>query len=276
MTKINASDVSKLRKITGAGMMDCKDALNKAGGDFEKAKEIIREKGLAIANKRADREASEGVVLAKTSADKKTGVIISLNCETDFVAKNQDFVNLANKVLDLAMENSPETLEDLNNFETDGVKLSDMIVERSGVTGEKIEVSYYAKIIAETVSAYVHMGSRLATIVGFNQEVDETVGLNIAMQITAMNPVAIDRDSVPNDVVEQELRIGREQARNEGKPENILDKIAEGKLQKFFKENTLLNQQFVVSEDKITVKQYLEGIDKNLTVTDFKRYGLDN
>ncbi len=276
MTKISASDVSKLRKVTGAGMMDCKDALNKAEGDFDKAKEIIREKGLAIANKRADRDASEGAVLAKTSSDKKMGVIITLNCETDFVAKNQDFVDLANKILGLAIENSPESLEDLKNIKTDGLTLNDLIVERSGVTGEKIEISYYEKIEAEFVSSYIHMGNRLATIVGFNKVVDDTVGLNIAMQITAMNPVAIDKDSVPKDVVEMELKVGREQARNEGKPESILDKIAEGKLQKFFKESTLLNQQFVVSEDKISVKQYLEGIDKDLTVTDFKRYGLDN
>lgn len=276
MTKISAADVSKLRKITGAGMMDCKKALNDANGDFDKAKELIREKGLAIANKRADREATEGAVLSITSDDNKTGVIIALNCETDFVAKNDDFVALANKILNLALENLPESLEELKNIETDGKKLEDLVVERSGVTGEKIEISYYEKINAEYVSSYIHMGNKLATIVGFNKVVSEEVGNNIAMQITAMSPVSIDPDSVPENIIEEELRIGREQARNEGKPEELLDKIAQGKLQKFFKESTLLNQQFVVSEDKITVKQYLQSVEKDLTVTAFKRYGLAN
>ncbi len=276
MTNISATDVSKLRKITGAGMMDCKKALVDANGDFEKAKEIIREKGLAIANKRADREATEGAVLAKTSGDNKTGVIITLNCETDFVAKNNDFLALAHKVLDLALEKLPANLEDLKNIETDGRKLEEIVIERSGVTGEKIEISYYEKINAEFVSSYIHMGNKLATIVGFNKIADNSIGNNIAMQITAMNPVAIDPNTVPKDIIEQELKIGREQAKNEGKSEELLDRIAQGKLQKFYKENTLLEQQFVVGDDKISVKQYLQDNDKELTVTDFKRFGLGN
>lgn len=276
MTKISAADVSKLRKITGAGMMDCKKALTEAEGDFERAKELIREKGLAIANKRADREATEGAVLAKASDDKKTGVIVCLNCETDFVAKNEDFVALANSITDIALEKLPENLEALNAVEMNGLTLEALTIERSGVTGEKIEISYYEKVNAEYISTYIHMGNKLATIVGFSKEVDEKTGLDIAMQITAMNPVAIDEKSVPQTVVEQELKIGREQARNEGKPEELVEKIAMGKLQKFYKESTLLNQDFVVSEDKMSVKQYLQSKDKELTITDFKRYGLSN
>lgn len=276
MTNIKASDVSKLRKITGAGMMDCKDALKKADGDFDRAKDIIREKGLAIANKRADREASEGASLAKTNDNNTEGVLISLNCETDFVAKNEDYLKLANKILDIALEKLPETLEELKKIEIDGTSIEDIVAERSGVTGEKIELGYYDKVKAEYVSPYIHMGNKLATIVGFNQVVDPTVGLNIAMQITAMNPVAIDKDSVPQNIIDEELKVGREQAKNEGKPDNLLDKIAEGKLQKFFKENTLLNQQFVVSEEKQTVQQYLQSINKDLKIVDFKRFGLAN
>jgi elongation factor Ts len=276
MTKISAADVSKLRKITGAGMMDCKKALTEAEGDFERAKELIREKGLAIANKRADREATEGAVLAKASDDKKTGVIVCLNCETDFVAKNEDFVALANSITEIALEKLPENLEALKAVEMNGLTLEALTIERSGVTGEKIEISYYEKVNAEYISTYIHMGNKLATIVGFSKEVDEKTGLDIAMQITAMNPVAIDEKSVPQTVVEQELKIGREQARNEGKPEELVEKIAMGKLQKFYKESTLLNQDFVVSEDKMSVKQYLQSKDKELTITDFKRYGLSN
>ncbi len=276
MTKISAADVSKLRKITGAGMMDCKKALTEAEGDFERARELIREKGLAIANKRADREATEGAVLAKSSEDKKTGVIVCLNCETDFVAKNEDFVALANKITDIALEKLPENLDALKAVENDGLTLEALTIERSGVTGEKIEISYYEKVSAEYISTYIHMGNKLATIVGFNKEVDEKTGLDIAMQITAMNPVAIDEKSVPQEVIEQELKIGREQARNEGKPEDLVERIAMGKLQKFYKENTLLNQDFVVSDDKQSVKQYLQVKDKELTITDFRRYGLTN
>lgn len=276
MTKISAADVSKLRKLTGAGMMDCKKALKDAEGDFDKAKDIIREKGLAIANKRSDREASEGAVIAKASSDNKNGIIITLNCETDFVAKNDDFVELANNIAEIAIEKLPANLDELKGLELKGQTIENLVTERSGVTGEKIELAYYEKIQAEYVSTYIHMGNKLATIVGFSKPVNDEVGLNIAMQITAMNPVAIDQDSVPNDIIEQELKIGREQAKNEGKPEELLDRIAQGKLQKFFKENTLLNQEFVSSDDKSSVKQYLQSIDKELKVTDFKRFALSS
>jgi len=276
MSNITAADVSKLRKITGAGMMDCKKALTEADGDFERAKELIREKGLAIANKRADREASEGAVIATVTEDKKTGVIIALNCETDFVAKNEDFVALAEKILNIAIEKQPANLNELKNIETEGKTIEAQVIERSGLTGEKMELAYYDKINAEFVQQYIHMGNKLATIVGFNKIVsDEQVAKDVAMQIAAMNPVAVDKDNVPDQVIEQELTIGREQARNEGKPENMLEKIAQGKLNKFFKESTLLNQEFV-KEGKITVKDYLRRIDSELTVTEFKRFGLNN
>jgi elongation factor Ts len=276
MSNITAADVSKLRKITGAGMMDCKKALTEANGDFERAKELIREKGLAIANKRADREASEGAVIATVSADKKTGVLIALKCETDFVAKNEDFVDLAEKILNVALENKPANLEELKNLKIDGQSIDELVTERSGLTGEKMELAYYDIINAEYVQNYIHMGNKLSTLVGLNKSIeDEQVAKDVAMQIAAMNPVSIDKDDVPAEVIEQELTIGREQARNEGKPENMLEKIAQGKLNKFFKESTLLNQEFV-KEGKITVKDYLKKHDNELTVTEFKRYGLNN
>lgn len=275
MANITASDVSKLRQMTGAGMMDCKKALVDADGDFERAKELIRERGLAIANKRADREASEGAVLARTTNNDTVGVIIALNCETDFVAKNEDFVKLAKLILDIAAEHLPSNLEELKNIKVEGKTVADMVIEKSGITGEKMELAFYEKLEAAQVSAYIHMGNKLATLVGLNKVVDPNVGFSIAMQVAAMNPVAVDKDSVPQSVIEKELEIGREQARNEGKPENMLDKIAEGKLQKFFKESTLLNQEFV-QEGKISVADYLKRFDKDLTVTSFVRYALNN
>ncbi len=275
MANITAADVSKLRKMTGAGMMDCKKALVDANGDFEKAKELIRERGLAIANKRADREASEGAVLAKTINNDTIGVIIALNCETDFVAKNEDFVALAKKILDIAANNLPSNIDELKNINVDGKTVAELIQEKSGITGEKMELAFYDKLEAPQVSAYVHMGNKLASLVGLNKVVDPNISFSVAMQVAAMNPVAIDKDSVPKDVVEKELEIGREQARNEGKPENLLDKIAQGKLEKFFKESTLLNQEFV-QEGKISVSDYLKRFDKDLTVTGFVRYALSN
>ncbi|MDD2635826.1 MAG: translation elongation factor Ts [Bacteroidales bacterium] len=275
MANISAADVAKLRKITGAGMMDCKKALVEADGDFERAKELIREKGLAIANKRADREASEGAVIAKTINNNTVGVMIALNCETDFVAKNEDFIALANTILEAAADNLPDNIDELKAIEIDGQSIGDLITERSGLTGEKMEVASYEKLEAAQVAAYIHMGNKLATLVGLNKEVDPQIGMNIAMQVAAMNPAGVDKDSVSEDIVAKELEIGREQARLEGKAEQLLDKIAQGKLQKFFKENTLLNQEFV-QEGKISVKDYLKKQEPNLTVVDFKRYGLSN
>lgn len=276
MAEIKAADVAKLRKMTGAGMMDCKKALQEADGDFIKATEIIRKKGQAVANKRADREAAEGVVLAKASADRTKGFIVVLNCETDFVAKNDDFVKFAESILDLAIENQPANLEELNSLSLSGKSVSDAITEQIGIIGEKLELSFYDKIDAAQVTAYIHPGNKLASMIGLNQLVsNEQVGKDVAMQVAAMSPIAIDKDDVSQEVQDREIEIGKEQARREGKPTEILEKIAMGKLNKFFKENTLLNQDFV-KENKKTVKQYLHEIDKDLTVIGFVRFGLKN
>jgi len=276
MAEIKAADVAKLRKMTGAGMMDCKKALQEADGDFDKATEIIRKKGQAVANKRADREATEGVVLAKASGDGTKGFIIVLNCETDFVAKNDDFIKFAESILDLALENQPANLEELNALSLSSKTVSDAVTEQIGIIGEKLELSFYNKIDAAQVTAYIHPGNNLATIIGLNQAVsNEQVGKDVAMQVAAMSPVALDKDDVPQDIQDKEIEIGKEQARKEGKPEAILEKIATGKLNKFFKENTLLNQDFV-KQNKKSVKQYLQEIDKELTVTGFIRFGLKN
>ncbi len=275
MAEITAADVSKLRKATGAGIMDCKKALQESNGNFEKAVEIIRKKGQAIANKRADREATEGVVIAKTTNDARRGAIIVLNCETDFVAKNEDFIRFAASILDRAIENNPDNLEDLKKLDLGGKPIADKVIENMGIIGEKLELSYYGRIEGQQVISYIHPGNRLASIVGLNKAVDVQVGRDVAMQVAAMNPVAVDREDVPAEVVEKEREIGREQARREGRPENILDKIAEGKLNKFYKESTLLNQDYT-KDSKKTIRQYLKEIDNDLTVTGFLRYSLND
>jgi elongation factor Ts len=273
---ITAADVSKLRKMTGAGMMDCKKALTEADGDFEKAIEVIRKKGQAVANKRADREAKEGVVLAKVSADGKNGGLVVLNCETDFVAKNESFIALTESILDLALQNNASSLSDLNEMELNGVKIKDVVTEQVGVIGEKLELSAFECITSEKTIAYIHPGNKLATLVGFNlADIDDQIAKDIAMQVAAMNPVSVDSDSVDKATIEKELEIGKEMARNEGKPEAMLDKIAEGRLNKFFKESTLLNQAFV-KDNKLSIKQYLQQANKDLTVTGFRRYSLNN
>lgn len=274
MSNITAADVAKLRKSTGAGMMDCKNALVEANGDFEAATDIIRKKGKAIASKRADRDACEGVVLAKVSECRKHGAIIVLNCETDFVAKNESFIKFAYKILDMALANNPADLESLKKNDIDGRPISEHVIEQTGIIGEKIDLSYYERISAEQVVPYIHPGNKIATLVGLNKEIaDIQVGKDIAMQVAAMSPVSIDKEDVPQKVIEKELEIGREQAKLEGKPEELLDKIAQGKLNKFFKESTLLNQDFI-KDQKITVKQYLFGVDKELNVKGFLRYSL--
>jgi len=273
MAVISAADVAKLRRVTLAGMMDCKKALEEADGNFDKAIEIIRKKGQAIANKRADRDATEGVVVAKTNG--KLGVLIVLNSETDFVAKNAEFTGLADKIADLALQNNPANLNALLALSLEGTKVADKVVEFVGIIGEKLELSYYEKIEAEHVQAYIHPGSRLATIVGFTKAgIDVQVYKDIAMQVAAMSPVAVDKDSVPENIIAQEIEIGKEQARRDGRPENMLEKIAQGKLAKFFKESTLLNQEFI-KDNKVTIKEHLQSIDKELTVTDFKRFTLN-
>jgi elongation factor Ts len=275
MAAISSADVAKLRRVTLAGMMDCKKALEESEGNFDKAIEIIRKKGQAIANKRADREASEGVVLSRASADGKIGAMIVLNCETDFVAINADFLALANKILDITLANKPATLEELKSLPMDGGKVGEKIIEYVGIIGEKLDLSYFEKIEAAHVQTYIHPGNRLATLVGFTKSgIDLQVYKDIAMQIAAMNPVAVDKDFVSESVIAQEIEIGKEQARREGKPEEMLDKIAQGKLSKFFKDSTLLNQDFV-KDNKMTIRQYLQSFNKDLTVTEFKRFTLN-
>jgi elongation factor Ts len=275
MSNISAADVAKLRRLTGAGMMDCKKALEEATGDFEKAQELIRKRGQAIANKRSDREASEGVVLAKTTADGKKGMMIALNCETDFVAKNADFIALGNKILDAALKVDTADLEALKNTVVDGKKAAELVLEKSGITGEKFELSYFDKLSAPAVQAYIHAGNMLATLVGFTKPgVDIQVYKDVAMQVAAMNPVSVDKDDVPAKILAQELEIAREQARREGKPEDMLEKIAQGKLNKFFKESTLMNQEFI-KDSKLSVRQYLESKNKELKATGFLRYSLN-
>lgn len=275
MATINAADVAKLRRVTLAGMMDCKKALEESGGDFDKAIEIIRKKGQSVANKRADREATEGVVLAKVSPDGKRGALIVLNSETDFVAKNEEFVSLAGKIIDLALLKDPSNLEDLKSLPMENSKVGDKVVEYMGIIGEKLDLSYFEKIEAAHVQAYIHPGNKLATLVGFSKEgIDLQVYKDIAMQVAAMNPVAIDKDDVPQNIIAQEIEIGKEQARRDGKPENMVEKIAQGKLSKFYKENTLLNQDFI-KDNKMTTGQYLQTASKDLKVTAFKRYTLN-
>jgi elongation factor Ts len=275
MATINAADVAKLRRVTLAGMMDCKKALEEAEGNFDKAIEIIRKKGQAVANKRADKEASEGVVLSKVSANGKLGAMIVLNSETDFVAKNADFQAFANKILDIAIARNPASLEALLDLPLDGTKIGEKVIEYIGIIGEKLALSYFEKIEAAHVQAYIHPGNRLATLVGFTKAgTDVQVYKDIAMQIAAMNPVAIDKKDVSEKIIAQEIEIGKEQARLDGKPEDMLEKIAQGKLTKFFKESTLLNQDFV-KDNKMTIRQYLESVSKDLTVTAFRRYTLN-
>ena len=275
MSNISAADVAKLRRLTGAGMMDCKKALEEAGGDFEKGQELIRKRGQAIANKRADREASEGVVLAQTTADGKTGMMISLNCETDFVAKNADFIALGHKILDAALKAGPADLDGLKEITVDGKKASELVIEKSGITGEKFELTFFSSISAPAVQAYIHQGNKLATLVGFSKAgIDVQVYKDVAMQVAAMNPVSVDKDDVPAKILAQELEIAKEQARREGKPADMLDKIAQGKLNKFFKEGTLMNQEFI-KDSKLSVRQYLESKDKGLKATGFVRYTLN-
>ncbi len=270
------ADVVKLRKVTGAGMMDCKNALKDADGNFDKAIEIIREKGKLVASKRADREASEGVALSKVTDDRKFGGLVVLNCETDFVAKNENFVAFAEKILNVALDNKAQNLEALKVMKLDGRTVEEQVTEQTGVIGEKIEISYYNKIEDETVVAYIHPGNKLATLVGFNKpDVDIQVAKDIAMQVAAMAPVAVDTNSIPQAEIDKELEFAKEKYRKEGKPETMLDKIAQGSLNKWYKEVTLLNQTYV-KEGKMSIKEFLAQQDKDLTVTAFDRYALND
>ena len=262
--EIKAADVMKLRHATNAGMMDCKKALQEAEGDFDKAVDIIRKRGLIVASKRADREAKEGCVLAH--AEGKKGVLVSLNCETDFVAKNENFINFTKQILDAAFENMPADKDALLALQIGGRSIADQISEQTGVIGEKLELAYYGKIEAEATIAYIHPGNKLATVIGFNKDADTQSSTRTTNRT---------KNDVPQEVIAHELEIGRDKAREEGKPENMLDKIAEGRLNKFYQESTLLNQAFV-KDAKQTIKAYLASQDKDLTVTGFIRFTLND
>ncbi len=271
---ISAAEVNRLRQTTGAGMMDCKKALTEAGGDFDKAIEILRKKGQKVAASRAERDAKEGIVLAKTSADQKKGILVSVNSETDFVARNEEFATFVENVSKIAIEKYPANVDALKALTYNGsVSINDKLTELIGKIGEKLEVSRYETINAEKVASYIHPGNKLAVIIGFTKTISDEAGRNIAMQVAAMAPVSIDKSDVPQEIVDRELEIGRELARKEGKPENMIDKIAQGKLNKFYSESTLLNQEYI-REAKKTVAQYLAESNKDTKVTGFKRIAL--
>ncbi len=273
MANITAADVNKLRQTTGAGMMDCKKALVESDGDFEKAIDYLRKKGQKVASNRSDRVANDGLVLAKISVDSKKAIIVLVSCETDFVAKSADFTKFSNDVLNFAIGKTPKTVEELRTSNLNDRTVAENLTDLIGKIGEKMEVASYEVIEAAKTFAYNHPGNRLGTIVGFNKDNVanlEQIGKEIAMQIAAMNPVAVDKDDVDQKTIDREIEIGKEQARQEGKPEDMLEKIALGKLNKFFKERTLLNQDFV-RDTKKTVGQYLAEADKELKVTTFKR-----
>ncbi|MEX0360862.1 MAG: translation elongation factor Ts [Allomuricauda sp.] len=273
MAKITAAEVNKLRKTTGAGMMDCKNALVEADGDFDKAIEILRKKGQKVAAKRADRDSSEGAAIAKVNAESSTGVIISLNCETDFVAKNESFVTLANDLADLALgfDNKDAFLAAPFN----GMTVAEKLTEQTGVIGEKIEIGSFEKLDAPFVGSYVHAGNKIATLVGLSASVDGAAeaAKDVAMQAAAMNPVALNEEGVDQSVIDKEIEIAKDQLRQEGKPEAMLENIAKGKLKRFFKDNTLVNQAFI-KDSKQSVAQYVKSVDSDLEVTGFQRVAL--
>ena len=270
-----AQDVKKLREETDAPMMECKKALTEADGDMAKAEEILRVKLGNKASKAASRVTAEGIVGVHIAADGKTGAMVELNCETDFVAKNADFVAVASNILESAIASKPASIDDLKalNYTGTDLTIGDKIVEEIGKIGEKIELSHYSVVSAEQVYAYNHPGNKLAAVVGFNKVTPDDMAKDVAMQVAAMAPVSVDESSVPEDVKQKEIEIGKEQAINEGKPAEMAEKIAMGRLNKFFKESTLLNQEFI-KDSKLSVSQYLKTADKDLTVTEFKRCAL--
>lgn len=275
MSTISATDVKNLREMTGAGMMDCKAALTEANGDFEKAIEVLRLKGQKLSLKRADREAKEGVVYALVSNDGTKGIVIRLSSETDFVAKNDDFVNLAKEFAQIALDTFPANLEALLSQPYQSITIGEKVSEQVGVIGEKIELADYQRLEAPQVVSYIHMGFKAGVLLGLNKADAKfkDAGKDVAMQVAAMKPVALDKDGVDASIIEKEIEIGKELARQEGKPEDMLEKIALGKLNRFFKDNTLLAQAFV-KDNSLTVEAYLKSIDKDLTVTGFKHVKL--
>lgn len=277
MGKISASQVNELRKKTGAGMMDCKKALVETDGDMDQAIDLLRKKGQKVAAKRGDNEASEGLVVAETTSDNKVGVLVTLNCETDFVAKNDDYRKFVDSIVAVAIDKQPNTLEELKALPyNEKLSVEEKITEHVGVVGEKLDLSYYEKISSDYVVAYNHPGNQLATLVGFNKGNDSIAeaGKQVAMQVAAMNPIALNKDSVSEDIIAKEIEVGKELAIQEGKPAEMAEKIAQGRLNKFFKENTLLSQAFV-RDNKKSVEQFLKETEDGLTVVDFKRNSLN-
>jgi elongation factor Ts len=273
MTKITAAEVSKLRKTTGAGMMDCKNALVEANGDFDKAIEVLRKKGQKVAAKRADRESTEGAAIAKVNDTKTVGVSIVLGCETDFVGKNENFVNLAKQLAEVALNYSSK--EDFLSAKFNGMTVSEKLIEQTGVIGEKLEIGAFEKLEAPFVGSYIHAGNKIATLVGLsaNMEGVDVVAKDVAMQAAAMNPIALNEEGVDASIIEKEIEIAKDQLRQEGKPEAMLDNITKGKIKRFFKDNTLVNQDFI-KDGKISVAQYVKTLDPNLSVTAFERVAL--
>ncbi|MBE9487709.1 MAG: elongation factor Ts [Bacteroidetes bacterium] len=271
--EIKAADVAKLRKMTGAGLMDCKKALVEAEGDFSKAKDIIREKGKLIANKRADRDAAEGIMVSQIIGNK--GYILCLACETDFVAKNESFEENTNNFLKIAIENDSADLKALLATDVKGQTVQEMATALSGTIGEKIEIPFYARVEAPMIGSYIHMNKKLGTLVGFSCEIDKDVAHDVAMQATAMAPIAIDKCDVPAEVLAKELEIGMQQAREEGKPEAILEKIGNGKVNKFIKENTLMNQA-LVKNNKMTVAEFIHNENADVKINAYERYSLND
>ena len=273
MSKITASEVNKLRKDTGAGIMDCKNALVEAEGNFETAIEILRKKGQKVAAKRADRDSSEGAVIAMVNETENKGVIISLNCETDFVAKNELFVDLAKSICRIAINCS--SIEELLSSNHDSMTIEEKLIEQTGVIGEKLEIGSFEFIESEFVGFYIHAGNKIATLIGLSDKFENSkeVSKNIAMQVAAMNPIALNEDGVSKEIIEKEIEIAKDQLRAEGKPEAMLENIAKGKLKKFFKENTLINQSYI-KDNKSSVQNYIHSEHKGCSITDFKRVAL--
>ena len=273
---ITAADVNKLRQQTGSGMMDCKNALVEADGDFEAAIDLLRKKGQKIAAKRGENEAKEGVIIAQASEDGKTGVVLTLNCETDFVAKNDAFRGFVQSLVDIASKNMPTSIDEFKALPFDDkLSVDEKITYQIGMVGEKLDLSNFATMSADKVVAYNHPGNQLATLVALNSGSDaaEDAGKQVAMQVAAMNPIALDKNGVDARTIEREIEIGKELAIQEGKPAEMADKISLGRLNKFFQDNTLLSQQFV-RDNKVTVEQFLGSTEKGLTVTGFKRFTL--
>jgi len=273
MIKITAAEVNKLRKQTGAGMMDCKKALVENDGDFDKAIDYLRKKGQKVAAKRADKNASEGVVIAKTNTEKNFSIVVTISCETDFVAKNQDFIDFVDSIANVAINNAPKSIEELKALDLNGRSVEENVMDQVGKIGEKIGLTRYEFVESARTFSYNHQGNKLATILGFNKADGEKVdqmGSELAMQVAAMNPIAVDKADVSQEIIDKEIEIGKDQARQAGKAEELVERIALGKLNRFYKDNTLLNQDFV-RDTKKSVRQYLSEEDKDLTVTSFKR-----